>query len=42
MPTRMGGRYDALLWFEETRALEPLHHEHRPTEPEYETQPSGL
>ncbi len=42
VPTRMGGRYDALLWFEETRALEPLHHEHRPAEPEYETQPSGL
>lgn len=42
VPTEMGARYDALLWFEETHALRPLHHEHRPTEPEYETEPSGF
>jgi erythromycin esterase len=42
VPTRMGARYDALLWFEETRALHPLHHEGRPTEPELETEPSGF
>ena len=42
VPTRMGDRYDALLWFEETRALRPLHHEGRPTEPELETEPSGF
>ena len=40
--TVMGARYDALLWFEETRALHPLHHEHRPNGPEFETEPSGL
>ncbi len=37
-----GDRYDALVWFEETRALQPLHHEPRPAEPEYETEPSGF
>jgi erythromycin esterase-like protein/adenine/guanine phosphoribosyltransferase-like PRPP-binding protein len=42
VPTRMGGRYDALVWFEDTRALEPLHHEGRPVEPEYETEPTGF
>jgi erythromycin esterase-like protein len=42
VPTRMGGRYDALLWFEETRALRPLHHESRPTESELETEPTGF
>ncbi|HET7398199.1 MAG TPA: erythromycin esterase family protein [Intrasporangium sp.] len=42
VPTRMGGRYDALLWFEETRALRPLHHEPPPREPEYETEPWGV
>jgi erythromycin esterase len=25
LPTRLGGRYDAFLWFDETRALRPLH-----------------
>ena len=39
--TRMGGRYDALLWLERTDALFPLHHERRPTEPEFETEPTG-
>ena len=42
VPTLMGDRYDALLWFEQTRALRPLHHEGRPTEPELETEPSGF
>jgi erythromycin esterase-like protein len=42
VPTVMGARYDALLWFEETEALVPLHHEGRPSEPEFETEPSGF
>lgn len=42
VPTVMGGRYDALLWFEETTALRPLHHEGPPSEPEFETAPSGF
>ena len=42
VPTQMGGRYDALLWLEETRALRPLHHEARPVEPELETEPTGF
>jgi erythromycin esterase-like protein len=42
VPTRMGDRYDALLWFEQTEALHPLHHESRPIEPELETQPTGF
>jgi erythromycin esterase-like protein len=41
VPTIMGMRYDALLWFEEAAALRPLHHEGPPTEPELETAPSG-
>jgi len=42
VPTVLGARYDALLWFEETHALRPLHHEHRTAGPEFETEPSGL
>ncbi len=42
VPTRMGGRYDALLWLEETCALKPLHHEGRPLGPELETEPTGF
>ncbi len=42
VPTRMGGRYDALLWLEQTDALTPLHHEQRPEEPELETEPTGF
>jgi erythromycin esterase len=42
VPTRMGGRYDALLWFEQTAALRPLHHEPPASEPELETAPSGF
>lgn len=42
VPTVMGGRYDALLWFERADALHPLHHELRPREPELETEPSGF
>jgi erythromycin esterase-like protein len=41
VPTVMGGRYDALLWFEETTALHPLQHEGPPRGPELETEPSG-
>jgi len=42
VPTIMGGRYDALLWFEETTALRPLRHESTPDEPEFETEPTGF
>jgi erythromycin esterase-like protein len=42
VPTVIGARYDALIWLEETSALRPLHHERRPIEPEYETEPSGF
>jgi erythromycin esterase-like protein len=42
VPTRMGARYDALMWFERTTALRPLHHEARPDELEFETEPSGF
>ncbi|MEN2738722.1 erythromycin esterase family protein [Microbacterium sp. X-17] len=42
VPTVMGGRYDALLWFEETHALRPLHHERSPEEAEFETEPTGF
>jgi erythromycin esterase-like protein len=42
VPTVMGGRYDALVWLEETSALHPLHHELPPREPELETEPSGF
>jgi erythromycin esterase len=41
VPTTMGGRYDALIWIDETTALHPLHHEGPPREPELETAPSG-
>jgi len=40
--TRMGDRYDALLWLEHTEALRPLHHEPEPLEPEFETEPTGF
>jgi erythromycin esterase len=40
--TRMGDRYDALLWLEHTEALRPLHHEPEPRDPEFETEPTGL
>ena len=42
VPTVMGGRYDALLWFEHTTALRMLHPEAVATEPELETEPSGF
>lgn len=42
VPTKMGARYDALLWFERTEALRPLHREYRPSEPEFETEPTGF
>jgi erythromycin esterase-like protein len=41
VPTCMGGRYDALVWLEQTDAVRPLHHEGPPTEPELETEPTG-
>ena len=41
VPTVMGSRYDALLWFEDTSALAPLRHEPQPSELEFETEPSG-
>src|SRR5690606_35610803 len=40
VPTVMGGRYDALLSFDRTEALRPLHAEAR-AEGELETYPSG-
>ena len=42
VPTVMGARYDALVWFEETAALRPLHREAPPREPELETEPTGF
>ncbi len=42
VPTRMGARYDALVWLEETGPLHPLHHEGRPVEAELETEPTGF
>jgi erythromycin esterase len=42
VPTLMGGRYDALIWFEQSVALQPLHHEARPRTSELETEPTGL
>lgn len=42
VPTVMGRRYDALLWLEDTTALHALHHEEAPSEPEYETEPTGF
>lgn len=40
VPTRIGRRYDCLLWFDETRALEPLGGVH-PQGEEMETWPYG-
>jgi erythromycin esterase-like protein len=42
VPSRIGARYDALIWLEHTTALRPLHHEPRPLEPELETEPTGF
>ncbi len=42
VPTVMGGRYDALIWLEDTTPLSPLHHEAPPREAEFETEPTGL
>ncbi len=42
VPTCMGERYDALIWLEDTEALSPLRHEGPPSEPEFETEPSGF
>jgi erythromycin esterase-like protein len=41
VPTRMGDRYDALIWLENTSALHPLHHEGPPMDEEFETEPTG-
>ena len=40
--SQLDARYDALLWCEETTALQPLRHEPIPTEAEYETEPTGF
>ncbi len=42
VPTVMGARYDALIWFDQTEALIPLSHEPSAPGPEYETEPSGF
>lgn len=42
VPTRMGARYDALIWLEHTSALRPVHREPPPREHEFETAPSGF
>lgn len=42
VPTVMGARYDALIWFDETEALVPLSHEPSAPGPEFETEPTGL
>lgn len=42
VPTVMGKRYDAVVWCDITHALTPLHHESRPREREFETEPSGF
>jgi len=42
VPTWMGGRYDALIWMEETSPLSPLRHELPPREAEFETEPTGF
>ncbi|MGK5681708.1 erythromycin esterase family protein [Actinoplanes sp. URMC 104] len=41
VPTVLGDRYDAFLWFDETRALRPLHPLHIDTH-ELETFPTGV
>lgn len=41
VPTVMGDRYDALMWFEGTHALQPLRHGTTVEEAEYETEPTG-
>ena len=42
VPTRMGDRYDALIWIEHSEALVPLRGEPQPQEPERETAPTGM
>ena len=43
VPTVIGRRYDAFLWFEHTEGLRPLRATARPArEAEWETEPSGL
>jgi len=42
VPTVMGARYDALIWFDETEALIPLNREPAAVGPEYETEPTGF
>ncbi|WP_438870804.1 erythromycin esterase family protein [Paractinoplanes ovalisporus] len=41
VPSVLGDRYDAFLWFDETRALRPLHPLHIDTH-EFETYPTGV
>lgn len=42
VPTEMGGRYDTFVWIEESSALVPLRPEPEPSEPEFETEPTGF
>jgi erythromycin esterase-like protein len=42
VPTRMGERYDALIWLEHTAPLRPVRHEGPPREPEFATEPTGF
>ncbi|NKX54823.1 erythromycin esterase family protein [Arthrobacter sp. E918] len=42
VPTLMGERYDALIWFPDTQALQPLQHETGAEGPELETEPTGF
>lgn len=41
VPTCMGGRYDALIWLEQTTALRPLHQQGQPRKSGYEGEPAG-
>ncbi|MCU1548181.1 MAG: protein-L-isoaspartate O-methyltransferase [Arthrobacter sp.] len=40
--TRMGERYDALIWLEHTAPLRPVRYEGPPQEPEFATEPTGF
>lgn len=42
VPSRMGERYDALVWLEHTAALRPIRHDGPPRGAEFETEPTGF
>ncbi len=42
VPSRMGERYDALVWLEHTAALRPVHPERPHRDSEFETEPTGF